>query len=203
MLGVEGIKIETSSFVYNPAEDSFLAMKAIKSIADDFKYHASIADIGTGTGILGIYAASVINAKRLVMCDINPHAVKLAKKNYELNNLQCKNVEILKSNLFENVEDSFDFIIFNAPYLKGIYSSPGIIGKAWNGGREGIEISVKFLEEARMHSHASSRILLIASSLSNFEGLKKEINKLGYIIEDIMKEHYFFEDIIALILTRR
>ncbi|MGC8710666.1 MAG: HemK2/MTQ2 family protein methyltransferase [Candidatus Micrarchaeia archaeon] len=202
MLEVEGVKIENSALVYEPAEDTFLAMNAIKKAAEGLKAPASIIDIGTGTGILGIYAASITHAKRLVLCDINKHAIELAQRNYELNGLNCKDVEIKESDLFENIDGVFDLLIFNAPYLRSTYSSPSMLNKAWEGGRRGIEISIKFLNQAAAHSDANSRIILIASSLSDFDGLKKSIEELGYEVKDLAKEHYFFEDIIALTLAK-
>mgnify|MGYP001626377872 FL=1 len=208
MLEIEGLNIEESELVYKPAEDSFLAIRTIGKIASEIgDKEVEIADIGTGTGLLGIYAASLLNTKRLVLADINLHAVELAKRNYQLNKLKLKdknaNVEIVRSDLLQNIQGSFDLIIFNAPYLRGSISSHlPIIEKAWNGGRRGIEISEKFLDEAKAKLNKNGTILLIASSLSDFEGLNKRINELGYKTNDIAKEHYFFEDIIALILKR-
>jgi len=208
VLEIEGLNIEESELVYKPAEDSFLAMRTIGKIASEIgDKEVEIADIGTGTGLLGIYAASLLNTKRLVLADINLHAVELAKRNYQLNKLKLKdknaNVEIVRSDLLQNIQGSFDLIIFNAPYLRGSISSHlPTIEKAWNGGRRGIEISEKFLDEAKAKLNKNGTILLIASSLSDFEGLNKRINELGYKTNDIAKEHYFFEDIIALILKR-
>lgn len=208
MLEIEGLNIEESELVYKPAEDSFLAMRTIGKIASEIgDKEVEIADIGTGTGLLGIYAASLLNTKRLVLADINLHAVELAKRNYQLNKLKLKdknaNVEIVRSDLLQNIQGSFDLIIFNAPYLRGSISSHlPIIEKAWNGGRGGIEISEKFLDQAKAKLNKNGTILLIASSLSDFEGLNRRINELGYKTNDIAKEHYFFEDIIALILKR-
>ncbi len=208
MLEIEGLSIEESSLVYKPAEDSFLAMKAISKIASKMgRKEVDVADIGTGTGLLGIYAASMLNTKRLVLADINPHAVELAKRNYKLNRLKLKNkntdVEIIRSDLLQNIQGRFNLIIFNAPYLRGSISSHlPIIEKAWNGGRRGIEVSEEYLNEAQTKLRENGTVLLIASSLSDFEGLKERIKELGYRIDDIIKEHYFFEDIIALTLKR-
>ncbi len=46
MLEVEGVKIENSALVYEPAEDTFLAMNAIKKAAEGLKAPASIIKIG-------------------------------------------------------------------------------------------------------------------------------------------------------------
>ncbi|MGC8888398.1 MAG: HemK2/MTQ2 family protein methyltransferase [Candidatus Micrarchaeia archaeon] len=201
MIEIEGLKLEESDFVYKPAEDSFLAINAIKKALGK-KTGMEILDMGTGTGILGLYAAKLCNAKRLILADISKSACKLAKKNYEANKdkIGSTKVAVVKSNLFDKIDGKFDLIIFNAPYLPGVDFFG--LGRAWSGGRRGIEISVKFLKEVEGHLKRGGRIILIASSLSDFEGLKKEIEELGYAVEEMLKEHYFFEDIMALILAR-
>ena len=72
-----------SESVYEPAEDSFLFAENLK-VPDG----ASVIDMGTGCGILGIIAAE--NASKVVAVDINPHAVRCAKKNAKLNNVENK-----------------------------------------------------------------------------------------------------------------
>ncbi|MGC8662755.1 MAG: HemK2/MTQ2 family protein methyltransferase, partial [Candidatus Micrarchaeia archaeon] len=201
MQEIKGIKIEEDSSVYEPSDDSFLAMKAIDLLANTTKDKKfEILDVGTGTGLLGIYAANRLNAGRLVLVDINEHAVALAKKNSKINRglLRCE-IEIIKSDLFEKVAGTFDLIIFNAPYLRGNYSEKQpIIERAWNGGANGIEVSERFMQEARSRLKENGTIILTASSFGNLKKLEKKIKELGYKIKMILKEHYFFEDIIAI-----
>lgn len=56
-----------------------------------------VLDMGTGCGILGIIAAK--KASKVVAVDINPHAVRYAKENTELNGVSDK-VFIVHGNLF-------------------------------------------------------------------------------------------------------
>ena len=200
----EGLEIKEDAQVYKPAEDSLLAIKAIKGLNNLRKQ--DILDIGTGSGILGLYAATLFHAKKLVMSDINKRACKLAEKNYMLNKdkLNGTDVTILKSDLFENIKGRYDLIIFNAPYLRGsIDAHLPIIERAWNGGPTGIEIALRFLNEASTHLKKNGVIILLASSLSDVAMLRKKIDELGYRIKSELKEHYFFEDIIAITMLKK
>ena len=199
----EGLEIKEDAQVYKPAEDSLLAIKAIRGLNNLRKQ--DILDIGTGSGILGLYAATLFHAKKLVMSDINKRACKLAEKNYMLNKdkLNGTDVTILKSDLFENIKGRYDLIIFNAPYLRGsIDAHLPIIERAWNGGPTGIEIALRFLNEASTHLKKNGVIILLASSLSDVDMLRKKIDELGYRIKSELKEHYFFEDIIAITMLK-
>jgi len=200
---LEGLEIKEEALVYKPAEDSLLAIKAIKALKN--LSESEILDVGTGSGILGLYAAMHFHAKKLVMSDISKRACRLAERNYILNKdkLNGTNVTILKSDLFENINGRYDIIIFNAPYLKGSTAMHiPIIERAWNGGPTGIEISLRFLNEAFPHLKKNGAIILLASSLSDIGTLRKKIDELGYRIRSELKEHYFFEDIIAITILK-
>jgi 16S rRNA (guanine1207-N2)-methyltransferase len=81
----------------------------------DLKEDSKVLDIGCGYGVVGIWAASKIGAKNVVMSDVNEEAVKMASENAKLNNVG--DVKIIHSNGFKNIEDSeFTVIMSNPPY---------------------------------------------------------------------------------------
>ena len=67
-------------------ETTRLCLKALANIleTDGKKALKSVLDVGTGTGILAIGAAKV-GAKNIIGTDIDPVAVKVARKNVKLN----------------------------------------------------------------------------------------------------------------------
>lgn len=70
-----------------------------------------VLDIGTGTGILGI-AAAKLGAKEVLGVDLDPVAVKVAKENIILNNVQQKMTAVY-GDLLEVVKEPADVVIAN------------------------------------------------------------------------------------------
>jgi HemK-related putative methylase len=84
-------------------------------------------DVGTGSGIGAIFAA--LNGYAVVGVDINPEAVRCARINVILNNLE-ERIEIRRGDLFASVEgERFDLVLFNPPFHHGTPSGP--LDLAW------------------------------------------------------------------------
>lgn len=71
----------------------------------------TVLDIGSGSGILSI-AAILLGAKDVIGVDIDPVAVKVAKENAALNNVEDKAKYIL-GNLDEEITDTYDIVVAN------------------------------------------------------------------------------------------
>ncbi len=109
-----GYKINVNENVLIPRyETELLVEKTIKYINKIFNKKISILDIGTGSGCISIALSKETNSN-LTACDISNKALELALSNSKLNN--C-NINIIKSDLFENINDNFDVIISNPPYI--------------------------------------------------------------------------------------
>jgi HemK-related putative methylase len=204
MIEYKGLMINTSERVYAPSDDSFLAAKAIERIIARFSC-TKVLDMGTGTGFLGIAAASCMKIGEVHFADINGDAVALARDNFSLNRDNFKKIrgKFINTDLFSRIGGKFDFIMFNAPYLRSEDGdAANCISLAWNGGMTGIELSVRFLEKAKYHVRKRGHVLLVASSLSDISGLKKAIRSLGYTINGRSKVHIFFEDIVCFVLSQ-
>ncbi|TXE78899.1 peptide chain release factor N(5)-glutamine methyltransferase [Campylobacter peloridis] len=78
----------------------------------------NILEIGFGSGILSISLAK-LKQIHIQACDINPKALKLAKKNAQLHNVL--NLVDFKLCDFKNIQGNFDFIFSNPPYIKNDY----------------------------------------------------------------------------------
>lgn len=74
-----------------------------------------ILDFGCGYGPIGIFIKRTTNAN-IDMIDVNERALNLAKKNAELNNVK---VNIFKSDIYENINKKYDFIVTNPPIRVG------------------------------------------------------------------------------------
>ncbi len=158
---------------YNPREDSFLLLKNIKN---HIKPGDKVLDMGTGSGILAKEAAKF--SRQVTAADIDneiPKSKCLGKINF------------IHSDLFSNINDRFDVILFNPPYLP----SKNLRHIDLDGGRNGTEIMEKFLVKAREHLNEKGKILLLCSSLNkNIEQIFKRYN---YNFKKIDQTPLFFE----------
>ncbi len=79
-------------------------------ILECFKAKESLLDIGTGTGILAIYAA-ILGIKRILAIDIDPVALKWARHNVDLNKVSDR--VALSSQQVSNICEKFSVIVAN------------------------------------------------------------------------------------------
>ncbi|MCK5320981.1 methyltransferase [Candidatus Pacearchaeota archaeon] len=168
--------------IYQPAEDSYFFSEFLEKYLSKNKIN-SYLDMGTGSTILSETASKFLNKKNIFSTDINPTAVKLAKK---------KGFNAIKSNLFENIEGKFDLITFNAPYLPKDIREPKSSQLATTGGKRGDEISLKFLRQAKRHLNKNGKVFLLVSSLTPLD----KINKFKYKI--IARKKIFMEELLIL-----
>lgn len=74
-----------------------------------------ILDFGCGYGPIGIYISKIKNIQ-VDMVDINLRSISLTKKNALLNNVE---INAFESNIYENINKKYDFIISNPPIRVG------------------------------------------------------------------------------------
>lgn len=78
-----------------------------------------IADIGTGSGVIGLSILSELNSATVIAIDISREALEVAIKNKKLNDLE--NIYFIKGNLIECLKDKkVDIIVANLPYVSFI-----------------------------------------------------------------------------------
>lgn len=76
----------------------------------------NILDIGTGSGVIAITIGLELKDTKILAVDISDKAIEIANKNKKI--LEAKNVKIIKSDLFENINfNEFDIIVSNPPYI--------------------------------------------------------------------------------------
>ena len=124
--------------IYQPAEDSYLLSNVLeKQIPELLKSNPElkVLEIGSGSGVQ-LQKLKELGVKNISACDINPEAVKHCKKL----GFHCK-----ESDLFSNIKEKFDLIIFNPPYLPRNPDEPEDSQTATTGGKTGAEIINKFL----------------------------------------------------------
>ena len=94
----------------------------------DFEKGKTLLDLGCGYGPLGISLAKVQGVKP-TMVDINNRAIDLAKQNAQKNGVEA---DIFQSNIYEEVNGAFDYIISNPPIRAGKQVVHTIISESIN-----------------------------------------------------------------------
>ena len=166
--------------IYEPREDSFLLAKYVKKYAK-----GKVLDIGSGSGIQAETALQ--KTKDVIATDIDEDAIKLLNKN---------GIKTIKSDLFENIKDKFDLIIFNPPYL------PGKKDKTIHGGKYGHEILEKFLTKLNNYLKNDGKALIVFSSLTNKHKVNNIIKKNNLKFKELEKESLFFEELYVYLIQK-
>ena len=180
------IDIDVAEEVYNPAEDSFLLLKAV-----EVEPGQRVLEMGAGSGFVALHAAKT--GAFVMAADINPHAVDCVRWNALKNDLK---VEVVRSDLFENIPGVFDIIVFNPPYLPDEERTTAWVEHAWSGGKEGSEVAVRFLEEAWKHLAPRGQVYMILSSIGGIMTVLRA-SRAHYAAELIDERKMFFEAVFA------
>jgi release factor glutamine methyltransferase len=192
MLEYKGIVIYTHPEVYEPAEDTFLFAENL-----DIQRGDEVLEIGTGTGLITVYAAQ--RTKRVVATDINKNAIKCALKNTIAN--RTYNVELREGNLFEPVEgEKFDLILFNTPYLPTSEDErlDEELNTAFDGGLEGRDTIDAFIDQVKDYLNDEGRVQLVQSSLADNKKTLTKLEELGFEAEITASKKCFFEEIVVI-----
>jgi HemK-related putative methylase len=140
--------------VYRPREDSRLLKEAVLDLDLEGK---KFLDMGTGTGYIA--EAALSEGADVTAVDIDEKAVEAAR------NRLPSNVDVICSDLFADVQDSFDVVAFNPPYLP---RAPGGT-RATVSGEAGSKVSREFLRQSPDYVSQEGETILVVSSRNNLQ----------------------------------
>jgi release factor glutamine methyltransferase len=144
------------------------------------KENQRILEIGpSDVGILCMYLANKIKNIDIIGADLSADFVENARENAQKNNL---NIKYIQSDLFSNVEGTFDIIYFNPPYnptewgkkyMKDIPDTAAT--NIWDGGKDSYDIIRRFLSEASHYLTPDGKVLLGTTSFFQENAALEEI----------------------------
>jgi release factor glutamine methyltransferase len=173
--------------IYEPAEDSFLLQKHVRKYAKN----KLVLDMGAGSGIQSLTALES-NAKKVLAVDIDKEAIS---------HLRTLNIPCKKSNLFKNIKGRYDLILFNPPYLPEDFNEDSESALITCGGKDGDEKIIEFLKQSKKHLKKEGIILLILSSITPINEIKKLTKKLKYTLKKIDSIKLFMEEVSLYKIT--
>ena len=110
-------KFKVTKDVLSPRmETEELIYKVVDYIKANDKDNLKILDLCTGSGIIAITLRKELENMSLevVASDISEEALKVAKENSIMNEAEVK---FIQSDIFENINEKFDIIVSNPPYI--------------------------------------------------------------------------------------
>jgi release factor glutamine methyltransferase len=152
-----GLTVKVNENVLIPRLDTEVVVEhALKYIKSGDK----VLDLMTGSGCIAKAIANNSTAQ-VFASDISDGAIEVAKSN-----LKDENVLVIKSDVLENIDDVFDLIVSNPPYIKTevvdnltkeVLAQPRL---ALDGGEDGLDVYRKIAEQAPDHLTEEGTLVL-------------------------------------------
>ena len=157
----------TDNGVFSKKGLDFGTRSLLESLPDDIT--GDILDFGCGYGPIGIYLKKKYQCN-VDMVDINERSLDLARKNAIKNNV---NVNIFKSDIYENITKKYDYIITNPPI------------------RVGKTILYKIVFDAKKHLNDGGKMYLVINKDQGAKSLVRDLEK-EYKVSIVNKISGFF-----------
>ncbi len=111
-----GLDFYVDENVLIPQPDTEILVEKTIEIAEKTQKN-KILDMCTGSGCIAISLAKKINNTQIIAVDISNNALNVANKNAINNNVENK-IKFINSDMFNNIEEKFDIIVSNPPYIE-------------------------------------------------------------------------------------
>lgn len=180
------LDFEVNKNVLIPREDTEILVEEVIKLNKK-----RMLDMCTGSGCIAISLAKYIEDSIVDAVDISEKALTIAKVNAKKNDV-C--VNFIKSNLFKEIDEKYDVIVSNPPYIKTIdlerlqkevKNEPT---KALDGGETGLYFYKKIIKEAPEYLR-NDGILALEIGYDQAEDVTNLLNENGYeeirVIKDL------------------
>ncbi len=152
-----------------------------------------VLDMGTGSGVNAILAAT--RGAEVLAVDISAPALEAAAANVTRNGVEGS-VEVRRSDVFSDVEGTFDWIVFDPPFR---WFKPRTVLESVMTD-EGYQAMTRFFREARDHLGPDGRMLVFFGTSGDIgylhrlmaeEGFHREVAAHDDLVRDGWKVDYF------------
>lgn len=152
-----------------------------RAVLNDVRDGDRVLDMGTGSGVNAILAAS--RAGSVLAVDINPDAVTAAEDNVRRNGVADR-VEVRRSDVFDEVDGAFDLIVFDPPFR-------------WFARRDRFETAItdenyealtRFFRDAREHLTEGGRMLIFFGTSGDLAYLERLADAAGFARTVVARE---------------
>ena len=200
-----GIKFEVNENVLIPQPDTeVLVEKTIKIVQKCYpkedNRNIKILDLCTGSGAIAISLKKYLPSVQVFASDISEKALEIAKTNAKKNDVQIK---LIESNMFENINEKFDIVVSNPPYIKTdeitklsnqVQNEPRL---ALDGGKDGLDFYRIIQKNIKNYLYENGMLLMeigydqgqaVASMFKNSKLVKDYAGKDRVIMWNLIRE---------------
>ncbi len=181
-LNIGGITVRVNKDVFTPdpamTNSSLILLKSLPDLEGK-----SVLDLGTGCGILAVYAA-LNGASRVTAVDIDPNAVANASENVQRLGLE-NIVEVVQTNLFDGLTKKYDLIIANLPILGAVWNDlTGPVSKVYE----------RVLGEYNRYlEHPNGRVLMGFASFGDLDTILGMISSAPHLVAKFSEKKFGVE----------
>lgn len=166
---IDGMGLVVGPLVWNPnkGKSTKLFIETLKEYPlDNIR---SVLDVGTGCGILSVIVKNR-GIEKVIAVDNMREAVENARENFKL--AKQEDIEIRLSDLFSNVTEKFDLVLFNAPASHPLRKNISrILQPLWSNEDN---IRLRFLDQLEAHLTENGKALLLDSKFVDYDPLPEE-----------------------------
>lgn len=168
-----GIDLIVTNDVLIPQPDTEILVEETIKVAKQYD-KPKILDLCTGSGAIAIAIKKCIPEAEIVASDLSSKALRIAN-----NNDRTKKIRFILSDLFENINEKFDIIVSNPPYIKTeeiktlskeVQNEPLM---ALDGGQDGLYFYEKIIKQANSYLNQNSYLCLEIGENQKNEIIKK------------------------------
>ncbi len=176
--GFMGLDFKVARDVLIPRQDTEILAETV--LENEKDKSISLLDLCSGSGCIAVSLKKLGGYNKVSASDIDEKAVNLTLRNASIHNVKIK---LYKSDMFENIPESFDVIVSNPPYIPS-GDIPKLMPevrdhdpvKALDGGADGLFMYRRIMEEGLGHLKPGGRVYfeIGAKQAESVKGLMEE-----------------------------
>ena len=187
-----GFRLRVRPTVFHPR--FFLSSEYFAEFIDGLDLTGkSVADVGTGSGILALAAARA-GAASVLAVDINPNAVLSAEENAKLNGFGDR-VSAVQMDLLADIppQPTFDVILSSPPKHAG--EPRDLADAGWHAGPQYRSVAGLF-KQARERLKPDDRVYVMVSSDSDLDLFSRLIDEAGFHARLAVERSFYIESML-------
>lgn len=122
-----------------------------------------LLDLCCGSGCIGISVLKKLSNADVTFADISLEALETTQKNLETNKMHSNSYKIIHTDLFKNINDKYDYILCNPPYVSTFEDNPDLNWEpslALYADKEGLSLIEKIINIAPNYLNPSGTLYL-------------------------------------------